>query len=1123
MTARGSATRWIWRLLAASIAMVLSTSSARAVPTVNGLFFGDGDYQEYLLLGNDTSGGSKGKIYYFLDGSTMYIALVVGKEAANDAVVGDRDQDGNYLKGSVPTHGADWNQHTFKQLYGSDHADFGIECIAGGADPDWAFTMDLLYDLDGDQDRTEADWAGGPDGGDGSITSLPPGFVSSTSIAWNMNNTSWDVSLGGTRSATDQQNSWKSPDSGVQDRLDSEDGYSLTDDSTLAGNYNTEYDWEWALVYEFSFDVSGCTTNLTINPGASHNSPSKDGEPNTTYPPIPPITTTYASVSELTSFVAPSGDVVVEWRTNLEAGTVGFYLERFAPEAEAWVPVGRGLIPGLLAAQQGGTYRVRDREAAPGVPYSYRLIEVDNTGAEHLHGPFEVVAEWESPSGKSAARREPAGEFEATPHPARGRTWAPGPIKKAAAGGSKVGRSGGPAGPVELRLAVTADGMVRVGAETLAAAFGLPGKSVQGQITAGRFRVTSGGDDVAWTAAEGGTGILFYGQAIDSLYTTENVYWIRAESGLTMDTVQGGPSGTAPGGSFEEALDIEQDVLAATFVARDPESDYWFWDGVFDDSSSQRTRSFTLTAPDALEGYELSVDLAGATVADHPVELWLNGQRVASGSAPGFDRFTLSGTLPPHLLVAGANTATVTALPVPGQNIVYIDGFHLLYERPLVARGDRLLFTADGGVATVGGYTSAAVRVFDVTDARRPAAIEVTAAKSSGSFRVSFDTSRGRRYLAVASGAIDSVVPAAVEIAPVTDLADAVDYLVITSAELAADAEALADYRRATGYAARVVTTDEIYRAMSEGIVTPHAIRDFLTWSREAWGVRYAVLVGMASFDYRGLQVPGESIVPSLMTSSPYGLYACDACLADGDEDGVPELAVGRLPVASGSEIAAFVDKLRAYETGSALDANGTVLLLADRYDRLAGDFASDSERFADELPMAHQSRVERIYVGQLADPAVARGRTQEWLNGGGVGWVNYLGHGGMTQMGSLRSGAFFRSGDSSVLANGPDLPVITALTCSANRFEIPGWDSVGEELVLDPDGGAIAIFAPTGLSLNGAASPLANSLAEIVFDEGVPVLGDAIVEALSRNSASNVPFMLRIYALLGDPATRLR
>jgi hypothetical protein len=1105
-------------VIVALVGLALLAPAVWAVPTVNGLFFGDGDYQEYLLLGNDTDGGSRGKIYYRLDGSTLYIALVVSK-AVNDAVFGVKgggpSSDGAYM-GS-----ADWNPvHSFQRLYGSDHATFGIECGATGSSPDWAFVMDLLHDEDGDMDPAEADFTGDPFGGDGGVTALPPGFQSSTSLAWSMNNTLWDVTLGGTRNSVD---TYKSPDQGTIGDI-TDDSYDISDDSTVAGNYNAALMWEWALTYEFSFDVSSCTTNVAVSPGTSHNSPAKDAEENITFPPPPEISTTYVSVSEFATFVAPGGDVMVEWRTDLEAGTVGFRLERSGPgDDEGWVPVGPEFIPGLLTSPQGGTYRVRDRDAAPGVEYSYRLIEIENTGGERVYGPYLVTAEWEPP-GRS--RRAGSGaDVSAQAHPVLGRSWVPpGLAKTSSKGGPAAAAKGGAgsSGPVELRLAVSEDGMVHVSADDLASAFGLPGESVRGQMAAGRFRVTSDGADVAWTTAPEGSGILFYGRAIDSLYATENVYWITAEPGLTMEQAAGAGPAAAPGGTYVDTLHLERDVFAATLASSDPEVDYWFWDGAFDDSASLRTRHFTVTVPDALAGYELSVDLVGATVASHPVELTLNGVPVASGSASGFERFTVGGTLPSSLLSPGANTVSLTAVPAAGQNIVYIDGFRLTYERPTIAVGDSFLVEAEGGAITVEGFTQAAIQVFDVTDPLRPVSIEGITLDRAADFRVSFDTARGNRYLAVASGAFHAPAPMAMERSLVTDDGSAVDYLLITSPELAEDAQALADYRRDSGYAVRTVTTDEIYRAMSHGIVTPHAIRDFLTWSREAWGVRYAALVGMASLDYRGLQVPGESMVPTLMTGTPFGLYACDACLAESDGEGGPEVALGRIPAASGAEVAAFVEKLRAYETGSVLAAQGTVLLLADRYDRLAGDFARDSDRFADRLPPSYQSGVERIYVDDQVSPTTVRQQTLDWLSAGSVGWINYLGHGGMTLLGRSSSQGFLRSGDSAVLAGG-SLPVVTALSCSANRFEVPGFDSLGEELVLDPDGGAIAVFAPTGLSLNGAASPLGNSLAEIVFDEGIPVLGDAIVEALKRNRGVNLPFMLRIYTLLGDPATRLR
>ena len=76
--------------------------------------------------------------------------------------------------------------------------------------------------------------------------------------------------------------------------------------------------------------------------------------------------------------------------------------------------------------------------------------------------------------------------------------------------------------------------------------------------------------------------------------------------------------------------------------------------------------------------------------------------------------------------------------------------------------------------------------------------------------------------------------------------------------------------------------------------------------------------------------------------------------------------------------------------------------------------------------------------------------------------------------------------------------PVINALSCVVNRYEIAGFDSLGEELVLhDGGGGAIAVWSPTGLSQNHSAVLLNQALLKSIYTNGNKVLGDAIVEAL--------------------------
>jgi hypothetical protein len=70
-------------------------------------------------------------------------------------------------------------------------------------------------------------------------------------------------------------------------------------------------------------------------------------------------------------------------------------------------------------------------------------------------------------------------------------------------------------------------------------------------------------------------------------------------------------------------------------------------------------------------------------------------------------------------------------------------------------------------------------------------------------------------------------------------------------------------------------------------------------------------------------------------------LYASDGLCGDLDGDGIPEVAVGRLPARTPAELSGMIAKIRDYETEFGTDWQQEVVLAADRYDPDAGDFAA--------------------------------------------------------------------------------------------------------------------------------------------------------------------------------------
>ncbi len=868
---------------------------------------------------------------------------------------------------------------------------------------------------------------------------------------------------------------------------------------------------------------------------------------------------------------AEAGQVLLRWETRFEIGTLGFHVEWLNPATDAFDRITGDPLPGLITSPQGGTYEYLDPDAWPGDTLTYRLVELEAWGGTRVHGPYRVTAVEErgalagataptasthtpplrsrsaanerrdargpgaaprleqttgAKSAPEAARRghnDPRRGYRATPHALRPRQTAALDAGHAAATTAPISATPLAAQTQaatvttsrRARVAVREAGLIHVSAANLAGIFGISEGAVRRRVSGGQFLVTQGGSPVAWTPADGDDGILFFGQGIDSLYTRDNVYLVtRVKAGEVMTASDGAPSADAAAvADFIETTAFEQDAFPATVVATDPEGDYWYWDGFIGATPGWNSKSFSLDVPDVVAGGPLAIALAGASPAAHPVEVSMNGTPLGGGSWSGLRPYTLNLDAV-VALQSGANSLEVRAIG-DSSNLFYLDSVSLTYRRLARAAGGQLLLTAEAdGPVWVTGYTSADIRVLDVTDAAHPVRlVNGEVQPDAGGYGIAFSAGQGRRYLAVGSDAIRTLTA---EPAPDVSLRqpDQVDYVVITTPTLADAAAALADYRASTGLTTRVILLDDIYATFSDGIETPHAIRDLLRYATRKWGTRYAVLAGLGSMDYRDLYGLGEEIVPSPMTATPFGLFACDSCLADFDGDSLPELVISRIPAATADALLAYLGKVQPYERQVLDLGTAGVLMSADRNDPLAGRFAEDSDDIAAWLPP--DVEIETAY---LDDVTLADARQKMLARlGGDLGWLNYIGHGGVDR---LAGAGLLTTTDVAVLSTSGRLPVLSALTCAVNRFEIAGYESLGEALVMHPDGGVIASWAPTGLSLNEPAARMNASLFDVVFNGRSPVLGDAILEALHDNSGG-ATYMNRIYTLLGDAALRL-
>jgi len=826
-----------------------------------------------------------------------------------------------------------------------------------------------------------------------------------------------------------------------------------------------------------------------------------------------------------------SGAVEITWQTDAEVRTAGFYLKRYLEETASYQAVHEEMLRSVVGSPQGGIYRVVDSEAPLGVPLSYLLVEVENDGQERTYGPYRLT-----PSSQPAIV-QPSFPEPSTLQAARATPRA-GLVRDALADRSPapLGLNGNRRSAKAVRglkIAVDIPGLYRVEGHEIAEALDLDLRRAAQLIRQHGLRLTVEGREVPYLVEGQGraAALLFYGEGIDSVYTPHRIYALALGRSKPMATVRGYPRSISQAGqTFRDTVRFEEDHVPLVIGEVDGASDFWFWDYVI---AGDPPKGFEIdlagVAPSTRDAL-LTVYLRGAVntgAGRHRLRILLNGQSIGEARLEGFEGRELSFAVSPYLLREGMNTVELEGVSDPKvpYSIVYLDSLSVTYDREYWASGGSLLALADGhDVLTVDGFQEADVQVLDITHADVPRLVRQTqvGVSPSGNYQTAFAAQRAGRYLVVSpSGALR---PRSFTLDYASRLRlnrNAADYVIITTSELALVAERLAGYRQSQGLQSMVVDLDDIMDEFNGGNFDPHAIRTFLAHARSKWAAppRYVALVGEGNYDYKNVRGFGNNLLPPLMVGGSWGLYGGDNRLGDlSGDDGVPEVAIGRIPAETAEQLEAYIDKLIAYEQSDDPAWTRQVLLVADDPDD-TGDYPADSETYAAWLPPTLVAN--RVYLSQLSTDE-ASALLMNKLNQG-VSLMTYLGHAGITQ---LTNEGLLRSSDIPELTNGERLPVVAVMGCHLGNFWLPGYPSLAEDLVLHPEGGAAAVWSPAGLSYNPQRRILGEAFLQSVYQDGVGILGDAVLRALSiaaAQHASGRREVLETQVLLGDPALQLK
>ncbi len=694
-----------------------------------------------------------------------------------------------------------------------------------------------------------------------------------------------------------------------------------------------------------------------------------------------------------------------------------------------------------------------------------------------------------------------------------------------------------------LKIAITQNGLYYISASDISRLFNISVQEANFLVQTRRLALSNKGNGVSYLPDSSNSGIYFYGQGVDSIYTDENIYWLSRGEGILMKILRGRvPSPVIPG-TFTEKAHTEKDRFAVTALFKDPEADFWLWDYIVAGDPALGSRTFTVQADGAADvpsQATLAVNLNGFTnteaALDHHVQISINGTLIGEDYWKGSEPRKVVLDFDQQLLFNGSNTVTVTGLLDTGApySIFYVDSFDLAYQRVHKAVDNSLGFDTEGNqAAAVTGFDSPDILVFDITDPGTPKFISDTTIDSEGTtYNVSFSTCStdtpmrkvqrrgtysclpGTRFLAVTADSAFSVSKSwTVTQSNLSSTGNSADYLIITSPELLESAGKLADYRSSQGMKTMVVRLEDIMDEFNYGISSPAAVRTFLGYAYRNWSKppHYVLLAGKGTFDYKDNLGHGDNIIPPLQTATPWGLNPSDNLFGDVNGDHLPEISVGRISVLTPEEFQDVIKKIIAHENSG----SNRVLLIADRPDN-GVDFSSESDAISGLVPLGYS--LEKLYLSNYT-AASARQMLLDKINNG-VMLINYVGHAGIDR---LSKTGFFRTSDLAYLSNRSILPVMVAMTCTVGQFSIPGYDSLSEALVLKKDAGASAVWAPTGLSLSYLAQVLDEGFFAAAFLNNGAALGDLIVNAFRHYSANGGPaYMLDIYNLQGDPAMKM-
>ncbi len=669
--------------------------------------------------------------------------------------------------------------------------------------------------------------------------------------------------------------------------------------------------------------------------------------------------------------------------------------------------------------------------------------------------------------------------------------------------------------------------------------------------------------------------ILFYGQKLSIKnrsvwnggdFTDTNVYFLYADnnSGLRMSTLDVSPVNPSypVTTTFYSNVTFEVNNQMSWADHLRPNGELWFWSPglYYVAGGGEKSRTISLTLPHPVsngDSFSLKIDEVGFNDVVHILDAKINSSSYQSLTFSGKTIATLNYSfLQNQLDSSGINNLTIR---IPSSQSVndnqIVDTVSISYLRTTESDSNDLMIEDNGGdkryIAT--GFTENPF-ILDLSSRDSQTGLFLPRKCINGSYlngEMTFDYPdlQGDRRCFISCNTFFPLSIEKIESRDLTDTTFGCKFLIITHPDFHPAGEDLVWQNYLSKKNAQFnndvlwVDIQEVYDNFSYGIFDPTAIKTFLTYAKNNWTEfpSYLLLIGDSSYDYKNYL--GDSTfknwVPTMMIEdlsdySHQGWLASDSYFGDTDDDGFPNISIGRIPVRTNTEFAGVLNKLMAYEDQTISSSwYKTQFFVADTYDE---SWEEEFETYNTYLKNTFAVSPYQSLKVYYHDPPY-NGTDQDLCASHIRGYwddtilIHYAGHSGARFWGYNDGILSLTATRGSDLNNLPafspptvPLPFVVNSTCYTTGFAYQGGNSPAlfEAFFNAGDRGVIGSTGYTTISYLSEDETFTTPFFDSLFGVSkMRIIGDA-VEAGRFSLSSNSSRPILSLVLLGDPTTKI-